>query len=125
MGLKGTVVSVPQAEQVVRVSGRTLGPPSVRFALHCLQRLGSLVNFLSKKNSCSPAVKTKSAPQSMHLRTLSWNSMAGFPEDGKGSEIGHARRCLPVPFPCLLPSFNNKGPGRNNFSGNLLVNLTK
>ena len=47
VGLKGTVVSVPHAEQEVRVSGRTLAPPAARFALHCLQRLGSLVNFLS------------------------------------------------------------------------------
>jgi hypothetical protein len=30
---------------------------------------------LSWKKSCSPAVNTKSLPQSIHFRTLSWNSM--------------------------------------------------
>jgi hypothetical protein len=47
VGLKGTVVSLPQAEQLVRVStrGRDVGKavaPSeeVRLDLHALQRLG-------------------------------------------------------------------------------------
>jgi len=81
VGLNGTVVSFPQPEQVVRVSTRGLDPvevgPSeeVRLVLHALQRLGSFLNCLSWKNSCSPAVKTKSAPQSIHFRTLSWYSM--------------------------------------------------
>jgi len=81
VGLKGTVVSLPQLEQTVRVS--TFGGAAVwvtpsacpRFALQPLQRLGSFLNCLSWKNSCSPAVKTKSSPQSIHLMTLSWNSM--------------------------------------------------
>jgi len=38
--------------------------------LQFLQRLGSFVNFLSWKNSCSPAVNTKSVPQSMHFKNL-------------------------------------------------------
>ena len=80
-GLNGTVVSLPQPEQLVRVStlGRTpRGAVPVelgRLALQALQRLGSFLKSLSWKNSCSPAVKTKSAPQSMHFRILSWNSM--------------------------------------------------
>src|SRR5208337_1398923 len=97
VGLNGTVVSLPQPEQLVRVS--TLGRlplevvPSVvaRLPLQALQRLGSFLNCLSWKKSCSPAVKMKSAPQSMHIRTLSWNSMescslqSAVPSDGQGS----------------------------------------
>ncbi len=81
VGLKGTVVSLPQPEQLVRVStlGRMPGAAvpieTGRLALQALQRLGSFLNSLSRKNSCSPAVKTKSAPQSIHFKTLSWNSM--------------------------------------------------
>jgi hypothetical protein len=87
--LKGTVVSVAHSEQVVLVSERTRGPPRTRLALHCLQCLGSFLNCLSWKNNCSPAVKINSAPQSLHFKTLSMNSMAGFPEAGKVDEIGH------------------------------------
>jgi hypothetical protein len=54
----------------------------MRLLLQVLQRLGSFLNCLSWKNSCSPAVKMKSPPQSMHLSTLSWNSI---------------ERCLPSP----------------------------
>jgi hypothetical protein len=43
--------------------------------------------------------------------------MAGFPKEGKNSEIGHERKDLPVPFPCLRAAFNNKGPGRYKISG--------
>src|ERR1700693_6307294 len=82
VGLKGTVVSLPHWEQVVRVSvllgtcpGTGAPKTETRFALQALQRLGSFLNCLSKKNSCSPAVKIKSAPQSIHLRILSWNSI--------------------------------------------------
>jgi hypothetical protein len=121
VGLNGTVVSALHSEQVVRVSERTLRPPRARFALHCLQCLGSFLNCLSWKNNCSPAVNTNSAPQSMHFNTLSVNSMAGFPETGNCAEIGHEPRSLPVPFPCLRTRINNKGPGRNKFSGYLLI----
>jgi hypothetical protein len=41
------------------------------FNLHGLHRLGSFLNPLSAKNSCSPALKTNSSPQSMHLNSLS------------------------------------------------------
>jgi len=51
---------------------------AARFDLQVLHRLGSFLNCLSWKNNCSPAVKTKSLPQSMHLRTLSWNSMESY-----------------------------------------------
>ena len=91
------MVSLPQPEQLVRVStlGRdpeALGPnEEVRLALQALQRLGSFLNCLSWKNSCSPAVKTKSVPQSIHFKTLSWNSMEScslqpaIPSRGLGS----------------------------------------
>src|SRR5579864_3381982 len=45
-----------------------------RLVLQFLQRFGSFLKFLSWKKCCSPAVNTKSAPQSTHLRTRSWNS---------------------------------------------------
>ena len=48
---------------------------ATRLPLQFLQRLGSFLNCLSWKNSCSPAVNTKSVPQSMHFRILSWNSI--------------------------------------------------
>ena len=109
----------------LRAALRTGGPglrtdpvaPRARFALHCLQCLGSFLNCLSWKNSCSPAVKTNSAPQSMHVNTRSVNSMAGFPEAGNRAEIGHDHEELAGPvslFPCVI---HNKGPGRNKFSG--------
>jgi len=94
VGRNGTVVSVPHAEHLVRVSALTLGPPLARFALHCLQRLGSFLKSLSWKKSCSPAVKTNSEPQSIHFNTLSVNSMAGFPTAGK---------CANRPWPLDLP----------------------
>src|SRR5262245_61570663 len=80
VGLKGTVVSLPHAEHVVTVSTRSRGAPGpagrlARFALQALHRLGSFLQFLSAKNCCSPAVHTNSAPQSTHLRILSWNSI--------------------------------------------------
>jgi hypothetical protein len=91
VGLNGTVVSIPQAEHWVRVSVRDKGraaaatpglvdrPRPARLALHSLQRFGSFLNCLSKKKSCSPAVKTNSLPQSQHLRSLSMNSIAPSP----------------------------------------------
>src|SRR5208337_3602090 len=98
VGLNGTVVGSPHCEQVVRVSGRTLEPPRTRFALHCLQCLGSFLNCLSWKNNCSPAVNTNSAPQSMHFKTLSANSMTGFPEQGRSpkSAITHKKLAGPA-----------------------------
>jgi hypothetical protein len=76
---------------------------------------------LSWKKSCSPAVKTNSAPQSLHFNTLSVNSMAGFPEEGKFIEIGHEQNQLAGPvFPASCCS-NNQGPGRNKYSGKLFV----
>src|SRR5450756_1247778 len=74
VGLNGTVVSMPHSEHDVRVSVRerpaAAGPlPSLRFGtarfdLQGLQRFGSFLNCLSKKKSCSPAVKMNSPPQS-------------------------------------------------------------
>ena len=76
VGLNGTVVAVPHLEQFVLVSVRTL-TLEPRLALHCLQCFGSFLNCFSKKKNCSPAVKTNSALQSTHFKTLSANSM-GF-----------------------------------------------
>jgi hypothetical protein len=81
--LKGTVVSLPHCEQLVRVSTRgvwfgaeaTCPYDDERLDLQLLQRRGSFLNCLSWKNNCSPAVKMNSELQSMHFNTLSWNSM--------------------------------------------------
>lgn len=84
VGLKGTVVSFSHPEQIAFVSTLlypAAGRPSAcaRFPLHALQRFGSFLNCLSWKKSCSPAVKTKSSPQSTHFRVLSWNSIGVLP----------------------------------------------
>lgn len=67
------MVEAPHFEQMTAVSIR----PRVcdRFALHVLQCLGSFRNCFSLKKSCSPALKTKSSPQSTHFIVLSVNSM--------------------------------------------------
>src|SRR5215470_9846509 len=83
VGLNGTVVSLPHAEHVVMVSTRSRAAPAdagraARFALHVLQRFGSFLKFLSAKTCCSPAVQMNSAPQSTHLRILSWNSIGRY-----------------------------------------------
>src|SRR5437763_2213745 len=83
VGLKGTVVSLPQAEQVAAVSTRsraTIAPAGrlARFALQALHRFGSFLKFLSAKNCCSPAVHTNSVAQSTHLRIRSWNSIGRY-----------------------------------------------
>ena len=82
VGLNGTVVSRWHPEQIALVSTLCIPPPLVgkpsvwaRLLLQFLQRFGSFLNCLSWKKSCSPAVKMKSAPQSTHFRTLSWNSI--------------------------------------------------
>src|SRR6187455_3005832 len=81
VGRNGTVVSFPQAEQLVVVSTRsrpTEAPAEgrdARLALHDLHRFGSFLKFLSAKKSCSPAVQMNSVPQSTQLSVLSWNSI--------------------------------------------------
>jgi len=47
--------------------------------------------------------------------------MAGFPKEGNIHEIGHVRKNLPDPFPCLRAVFHNEGPGRNKFCGKTIV----
>ena len=118
MGRNGTVVSTPHAEQWVRVSALTRGPPLARFALHCLQRFGSFLKSLSWKKSCSPAVKMKSEPQSTHFRTLSVNSMAGFPEGGNVLKSAMTSDA-PVPFPCLRTLSNTRARAAYRISGEL------
>src|SRR4051794_34572330 len=49
-----------------------------RLFLQALHRFGSFLKFLSAKNCCSPAVQTNSAPQSTHLRVLSWSSIGRY-----------------------------------------------
>src|ERR671934_1378505 len=83
VGLKGTVVSLPQAEHVVTVSTRSRATPApagraARLPLQVLHRFGSFLKFLSAKNCCSPAVQTNSVPQSTHLRIRSWNSIGRY-----------------------------------------------
>jgi hypothetical protein len=83
VGLKGTVVSFPQAEHVVTVSTRSRAMPTpagraARLLLQALQRFGSFLKFLSAKNCCSPAVQTNSVAQSTHLRIRSWNSIGRY-----------------------------------------------
>src|SRR5665213_1315652 len=106
VGLKGTVVSLPQFEHIVVVSTRSrpLPPPAGRLArlpLQALHRFGSFLKFLSTKNCCSPAVQTNSAPQSTHVRTLSWNSMVptsssrSLTPSRAGASFGYA--CAPEP----------------------------
>ena len=46
-----------------------------------------------------------------------------FPKAGTTFEIGHDLESLPVPFPCLCTSLNNKGPGRSKWSGASAVSL--
>src|SRR6478672_559038 len=96
VGLKGTVVSLPHAEQWVTVSTRSLADaPAGRLArlpLHALQRFGSFLKFLSAKNCCSPAVQTNSALQSTHLRIRSWNSIGRY-------LVGVGRVVLATPAP--------------------------
>src|SRR5688572_23796612 len=107
VGRNGTVVSLPQAEQLVLVSTRSrpMPPPpdgrAARFALQLLQRFGSFLKFLSAKNSCSPAVQMKGAPQSTQSRLLSWNSIA----------TSFARPCYPATLAgCRAPAWSS-GPG--------------
>src|SRR4026209_1928077 len=83
VGLNGTVVSLPHAEQVVTVSTRSRVPPGpagrlARFALQALHRFGSFLKFLSAKNCCSPAVQMNSVPQSTQFNILSWNSIGRY-----------------------------------------------
>src|SRR5947208_4664086 len=83
VGLNGTVVSLPQAEQVVTVSTRSRAMPApsgraARLPLQDLQRFGSFLKFLSAKNCCSPAVQMNSVAQSTHLRIRSWNSIGRY-----------------------------------------------
>jgi hypothetical protein len=62
-------------------------------------------------------VNTNSALQSVHFKTLSLNSMAGFPKKRRALKSAMPRKNLPIPLPCLRTAINNQGPDRNKFSG--------
>src|SRR5437773_2838771 len=101
VGLKGTVVSLPQAEQVVAVStrSRATAAPAGRLArllLQALHRFGSFLKFLSAKNCCSPAVQTNSVAQSTHLRIRSWNSIGRYLVGRSVSLLRLAPELLPI-----------------------------
>src|SRR3954462_11243518 len=111
VGLKGTVVSLPQFEHVVIVSTRSRVPPpgppagrEARLVLHDLQRFGSFLKFLSAKNCCSPAVQTNSALQSTHLSSRSWNSIARYLVGGRSYLLEFSSQLLSIPLPrkCLF-----------------------
>jgi hypothetical protein len=118
VGRNGTVVSLPHAEQLVVVSTRSriIGPAAAllaRLALHALQRFGSFLNCLSAKKSCSPAVQMKSAPQSTHLRDLSWKSIGRHLYSSSTAVRPDRKRSLqlaPELFPVPLPRKGLLGP---------------
>src|SRR6201985_3257908 len=97
---------MPHAEHSVRVSVRdnpaAAGPaPGFiaapdRLDLHGLQRFGSFLNCLSKKKSCSPAVKINSPPQSAQVNNRSRNSMPLLPWYGKGRTLDGPVRGPPL-----------------------------
>jgi len=141
VGLNGTVVSFPHCEQVVRVSilgyrGGGDGAPTTasRLALQALQRFGSFLNCLSRKNDCSPAVNKNSVPQSMHFNILSWNSIEDAPfarvcttQAGRLRTHRRAHGCAdPASSPSLnfteTPGFGPAMPERHGYSYCPLLN---
>jgi hypothetical protein len=113
VGRNGTVVSLAHCEHTVRVS--TFGAPwpvcviapntETRLVLQVLQRFGSFLNCLSWKNNCSPAVKMKSAPQSIHRKILSWNSIGNYSlqrDSLAHAEPQRARIAVPLVRKCAL-----------------------
>ena len=103
VGLNGTVVSLPHCEQTVLVSTVGRSPyrwpfPCARLALHARHRLGSFLKPLWRKNICSPAVKTNSAPQSAHF-----GSCRGIPWSLRGPDWHKTQtaQCAPGITPAL------------------------
>src|SRR4029077_9625890 len=86
-GVEGAAGCLPHCEHTARVSTRKLpgcliggcANTGTRLVLQVLHRLGSFLNCLSWKNSCSPVVNTKSAPQSIHFNILSCDSIEDAP----------------------------------------------
>lgn len=72
-GAKGILATPPQAAQTASCISRGARLAFLRLSRHSLQRCGSFTNPLDSKNSCSPAVNTNSAPQSLHTSVLSSN----------------------------------------------------
>jgi hypothetical protein len=75
---------------------------------------------LSWKKSCSPAVKTNSAPQSLHVKALSVNSMAGFPKAGRIYEIGHEYNQLAGPVSLLRAVVTTRARAATSTAANWL-----
>ena len=111
---------MPHSEHSVRVSVREIpaaaGPPGfalaaceLRLDLQGLQRFGSFLNCLSRKKSCSPAVKMNSPPQSAQVKSRSTNSIPFLPSYGK---TDRSRRCTLADVD--QPNFDqvNRGPCR-------------
>jgi hypothetical protein len=127
VGLKGTVVSVAHSEQTVRVSVRTPLPvPATRLILHCLQRFGSFLNCLSWKNSCSPAVKTKSLPQSEHFSILSMKSITRPPEHAlEIISVSSTKRRIGIVSPASYLVCNSTSSSHSPNPGNERGNVAK
>lgn len=70
--------------------------------MQILHRLGRFLNCLSWKKICSPAVNTKSWPQSTHFSTLSSNSM-GSPFSPKSIRYRMNPAKLPPPKASPVP----------------------
>jgi len=105
---------MPHAEHSVRVSVRerpaaagpvpAFRPVPARFDLQGLQRFGSFLNCLSKKKSCSPAVKMNSPPQSAQVNSRSTNSITASPVCGTGRSLkGNTYR---EPLRAINPSWS-------------------
>src|SRR6266699_1714433 len=120
VGLNGTVVSLPQAEHMVRVSTRSRTAPApagraARLPLQALHRFGSFLKFLSAKNCCSPAVQMNSVPQSTQLRILSWNSIGRYLVGGRSIPIrvGASSDCVSARALVLLFACHRVSDRRN------------
>lgn len=89
IGLNGTMVTFPHSAHITDVSIRRRPVVPSLLALHCLQWVGSLTNPFSRKNSCSPAEKTKITPQPTHRTSRSEKFCTNPPlrlEDSQGQK---------------------------------------
>jgi hypothetical protein len=73
LGSNGTVVSLPQSEQITVNIWREPLLWALRAARQAGQRPGSFSKPFSAKNSCSDEEKRNSLPQSLQVKVLSVN----------------------------------------------------